>query len=755
MAQRKFIIDGGFKTDDASELLANLSMGGHILPTVDSDGTTGFDLGSTALKWRDLYLSQGSLYINNQKVLEDDSGTIVVRADIDQGITVKAEGTGVLTLASTTPIAMAATLQMASGKNITDADGVAVQFGDKINMNGNTIIGVGTAVNTTDVTNKAYVDQQVANVINGAPGALDTLNELANALGDDANFSTTVTNSLATNATAIATNLSVGTANTTGVAANAAAIIVNQDAITAEKVLARTNESAIAVDLVSEQAARIAADAIIDTAVALRATSASVTSDIATAITATESVSAAYTDNREVAITTAFQAYADSATSSGAVTSANNYTDAEIATATTSITTALQSYADTAETDAIASAEAKDVALTTALQSYADQAETDAVAEAETKDAARATAANAYADTAEADAIATASADATSKANAALASAQTYADTAESDAISTSATDATTKANQALVDAKAYADTAEADAISTAAADATAKVLVETNARTTADSTLTSNLATETARIDSILSASTSDADTFAEIVTLVNSVDATNDSVLAGEVAARIAGDSSTLSSAQSYADTAEADAIASAEAKDVARATQAGTDIATAKAQAIAAAYAYADQAETDAESAASSDATTKADAALAAAKVYADNGDANTTYTAGNGMTLSGTQFLMSGSYTGSFTATGDITAYSDDSLKTNVQVIDGALGRVEAIRGVTFERIEDGSVSTGVIAQELKAVLPEAVHTDANGVHSVAYGNITGLLIEAVKELSAQVAELKAK
>ena len=151
--------------------------------------------------------------------------------------------------------------------------------------------------------------------------------------------------------------------------------------------------------------------------------------------------------------------------------------------------------------------------------------------------------------------------------------------------------------------------------------------------------------------------------------------------------------------------------------------------------------------------AASTAASDATTKADAALAAAKVYADNGDANTTYSAGNGMSLSGTTFLMSGSYTGSFTATGDITAYSDESLKTNIQTIDGALGKVEAVRGVTFDRIEDGSTSTGVVAQELLAVLPEAVHTDANGVHSVAYGNITGLLIEAVKELSAEVKELK--
>ena len=146
-----------------------------------------------------------------------------------------------------------------------------------------------------------------------------------------------------------------------------------------------------------------------------------------------------------------------------------------------------------------------------------------------------------------------------------------------------------------------------------------------------------------------------------------------------------------------------------------------------------------------------------TSAISAAQTAAQNYADANDANdnTTYTAGNGMTLSGTEFLMSGSYTGSFTATGDITAYSDESLKTNIQVIDGALGRVEAIRGVTFERIEDGSTSTGVVAHELEAVLPEAVHTDVNGLKSVAYGNITGLLIEAVKELSAQVAELKAK
>ena len=201
--------------------------------------------------------------------------------------------------------------------------------------------------------------------------------------------------------------------------------------------------------------------------------------------------------------------------------------------------------------------------------------------------------------------------------------------------------------------------------------------------------------------------------------------------------------------------ASTAAADATTKADAAEAAAISASNAYADTKKSEAITISYAYTDTAEGDAIATASADATAKADAALAAAKVYADSGDADTTYTAGNGLSLSGTSFAMSGSYTGSFTATGDITAYSDDTLKTNVQVIDGALGKVEAIRGVTFDRISDGSTSTGVIAQELKAVLPEAVHTDAEGVHSVAYGNITGLLIEAVKELSAQVEELKAK
>jgi len=67
-----------------------------------------------------------------------------------------------------------------------------------VDLNSQKITGLATPTVSTDAATKGYVDTQVTNLVDAAPGALDTLNELAAALGDDANFSTTVTNSLAT-----------------------------------------------------------------------------------------------------------------------------------------------------------------------------------------------------------------------------------------------------------------------------------------------------------------------------------------------------------------------------------------------------------------------------------------------------------------------------------------------------------------------------------------------------------------------------
>lgn len=94
-------------------------------------------------------------------------------------------------------------------------------------------------------------------------------------------------------------------------------------------------------------------------------------------------------------------------------------------------------------------------------------------------------------------------------------------------------------------------------------------------------------------------------------------------------------------------------------------------------------------------------------------------------------------------------GNFTATGNVTAYSDINLKDNIQTIRESLEKVCAMRGVTFNRKSDGSASSGVVAQELELIAPELIHENENGVKSVAYGNLVGYLIEAVKELKNKV------
>ena len=134
------------------------------------------------------------------------------------------------------------------------------------------------------------------------------------------------------------------------------------------------------------------------------------------------------------------------------------------------------------------------------------------------------------------------------------------------------------------------------------------------------------------------------------------------------------------------------------------------------------------------------------------IASATETVVNTDTIITYSAGNGLSLSGTTFSMSGAFTGNFSATGNITAYSDSRLKKDVKTIEGALAKTKSLRGVEFTRISDDTKSIGVIAQELEAVLPELVLTDDEGMKSVNYAQITGLLIEAVKELSAKVDEL---
>ena len=103
------------------------------------------------------------------------------------------------------------------------------------------------------------------------------------------------------------------------------------------------------------------------------------------------------------------------------------------------------------------------------------------------------------------------------------------------------------------------------------------------------------------------------------------------------------------------------------------------------------------------------------------------------------------------LSGATFTGVVTAPNFVSS-SDARLKSEVETISDALALVASLRGVRFSM--DGTRQIGVIAQEVAPVLPEVVRADAEtGQLSVAYGNIVGLLIEAVKELAARVAVLE--
>jgi len=174
-------------------------------------------------------------------------------------------------------------------------------------------------------------------------------------------------------------------------------------------------------------------------------------------------------------------------------------------------------------------------------------------------------------------------------------------------------------------------------------------------------------------------------------------------------------------------------------------------------------------------------------------------------DTTYSAGSGLDLSGTTFSVENDLRGEvyymgrdsndwigvettyfnvnldgserlrvendgdIHADGNVIAYSttisDERLKKDIVKIDNALDKVSQLNGYTFEYIADGKKSAGVIAQEVEKVMPSAItestlplkmgEDDKTEYKTVQYDQLHGLMIEAIKELKAEIKELKAR
>ena len=93
---------------------------------------------------------------------------------------------------------------------------------------------------------------------------------------------------------------------------------------------------------------------------------------------------------------------------------------------------------------------------------------------------------------------------------------------------------------------------------------------------------------------------------------------------------------------------------------------------------------------------------------------------------------------------------------MTQNSDERVKENIVEIPNAIDKVKAMKGVYYNRTDfnTGVTKVGVLAQEVEAVLPELiVEAPDSGLKSVAYGELTAVLINAIKELEARVQELE--
>ena len=119
----------------------------------------------------------------------------------------------------------------------------------------------------------------------------------------------------------------------------------------------------------------------------------------------------------------------------------------------------------------------------------------------------------------------------------------------------------------------------------------------------------------------------------------------------------------------------------------------------------------------------------------ASLSAVKKAYDKGNHSHPYLSTSGGTVSG-----------SITATSFLYS-SDENKKKDIQTLSNPLETIQNLRGVSFRWQENDEKSIGFIAQEVEKVLPSLVSGE-DGEKSVAYGNLTAVLVEAVKELSAQ-------
>jgi hypothetical protein len=709
-------------------LTGNVGITGSIIPSADIT----FDLGSPTKQWKDIYVGPGSLYVNGQKVLQDDSGTITFSADTDENIRIKTLGTGILQLGtSTTVLQVDSTLQLASGKNITDAAGIKVNFGDNIEMNGNKVIGLGAPSANSDAATKAYVDSTVAaistssitqgnsniTVTDTGSGTVLVTVDGSTALTVDASGVT-----VAGNFTVSGTQTVVNS-NTLSLADNI--ITLNSDATGAP-----TQNAGIEVKRGDEANTQIRWNEGSDTWTFTN--DGAVYHPIATStdVLTEGSTNLYHTTARARGAVNASSSTGVSYNSSTGTISLGSIPNSSLANNSITINGTSVALGGTRTLDTDAISEGTNQYFTSARARSAISFTAGS---------------GAYNSTTGVVSIPTNTNQLTNGANFATEAFVTSAVAGKDN------TDEVTEGSTNLFFTNARARAAVSAGTGISYNSSTGVITNTITQYTDALAVSANTSAIATAKSEAISAAASAAATAIANAVAAKDNTDEITEGStnLYFTNARAVSANTSAIATAKSEAiSTAASDATTKANNAQSAAISSAASDATT-----------KANNAQSAAISSAASDATTKANAA----KPVAGTGISVSGTTVTNTLSTSGGTIGGSLSVQGSITATGEITAYySDARLKTNVSKIDSALDKVMAINGYTYDSSELAQSlglpkhmdQIGLMADEVEAVLPELVTQSAiEGYKTIRYDKVVSVLVNAIKEQQAMIEELR--
>lgn len=151
MASSSSYLGGGASNNTFT---GDVTIDGNLIP----GGNNTFGLGSLTSVWQDLYVGPGSIYMNGQKILEDNSGTIRFSADPNQNIAIQTSGTGDIEFTAGGLVQMKQHLQMSEGKTISAPAGHHLTIASDVDFGGRQLLNPGEPQHANSVVTRGYVD---------------------------------------------------------------------------------------------------------------------------------------------------------------------------------------------------------------------------------------------------------------------------------------------------------------------------------------------------------------------------------------------------------------------------------------------------------------------------------------------------------------------------------------------------------------------------------------------------------------------